>query len=134
VRTFRGKKVRRFDAYMIYSEQRQRIVDYLGSHQHLAVDLELSVNTNGGLQIRSGDQRFYEGLIGFRFPMLFSGIADVCEWYDDKNQCFRIEVSATNRTWGKLFGYTGQFHVEWRPVTPETIPVEILPRRVEART
>lgn len=32
VRTFELSKTRRFDAYMIYSEKRQRIVDYLGSH------------------------------------------------------------------------------------------------------
>ena len=28
---------------MVYSETRQRIVDYLGSHQHLAVDIDLRV-------------------------------------------------------------------------------------------
>jgi hypothetical protein len=39
VRTFETTKRRRFDAYMIWSEQRGRIVDYLGTHQHLAVDL-----------------------------------------------------------------------------------------------
>ncbi len=134
VRTFDTRKRRRFDAYMIYSQQRGCIVDYLGTHQHLAVDLELSVAPNGGLKLRSGAQRFYEGPIAFPFPLFLSGIADVCEWYDDKEQCFRIEVSAVNRTWGKLFGYTGRFHVEWRAVTPEAIPAAILPRRLEART
>jgi len=133
VRTFATRKQRRFDAYMIYSEERGCIVDYLGTHQHLAVDLDLAIAPNGGLKLRSGAQRFYEGRLAFPFPLVFSGIADVCEWYDDRDQCFRIEVSATNRTWGKLFGYTGRFHVEWRPVTPETIPAEILPRRIEAR-
>src|SRR5205085_2943942 len=34
VRTFKVKRERRFDATMIYSEQRGKIVDYLGSHQH----------------------------------------------------------------------------------------------------
>ena len=58
VRTFHTSKVRRFDAYMIYSEERGCIVDYLGTHQHLAVDLELRVAENGGLKIRSGAQRF----------------------------------------------------------------------------
>jgi hypothetical protein len=43
VRTFSTKKTRRFDAYMIYSEERGCIVDYLGTHQHLAVDIEVSV-------------------------------------------------------------------------------------------
>jgi len=42
VRTFETTKRRRFDAYMIWSEQRGRIVDYLGTHQHLAVDCEVA--------------------------------------------------------------------------------------------
>ena len=46
---------RRFDAYMIWSEQRGRIVDYLGTHQHLAVDIELAVEPQTrGLRLRSG--------------------------------------------------------------------------------
>ena len=134
VRTFAAAKQRRFDAYMIYSQERRCIVDYMGTHQHLAVDLELTVAPNGGMKLRSGGQRFYEGPLAFPFPLFFSGIADVCEWYDDKDQCFRIEMSTANRTWGPLFGYAGRFQVEWRPVTPGTVPLEILPRRVEART
>ena len=77
-----------------------KIVYYLGSHQHLAVDLELSVDDRGGLRLRSGEQRFYEGPIAFRFPPFFSGTADVCEWYDDSIQKYRIEVNVTNRIWG----------------------------------
>jgi hypothetical protein len=132
IRTFQTKRPRRFDAYMIYSEQRQRIVDYLGTHQHLAVDLNLKVASNGGLSLQSGAQRFYEGLVGFSFPMLFSGVADVCEWYDEKSRCFRIEVVVQNRAWGRLFGYRGHFQVEWRPVA-SGVPATYLPRRTERR-
>jgi len=131
VRTFHTRRPRRFDAYMILSEQRGRIVDYLGTHQHLAVDIDLKVASNGRLSLRSGAQRFYEGPVGFSFPMLFSGVADVCEWYDDANQSFRIEVTVTNRTWGHLFGYKGHFQVEWRSVS--SIPKELLPQRTERR-
>jgi hypothetical protein len=131
IRTFEISKVRRFDAYMIYSEERGCIVDYMGSHEHLAVDLEFSVDERGGLRLRSSTQRFYEGMIGFRFPLLFSGVADVCEWYDDATQKFKIEVSVHNKTWRKLFGYYGSFDVEWCE-TPE-VPAEILPMRYERR-
>ena len=110
VRTFETTKRRRFDAYMVWGEQRGRIVDYLGTHQHLAVDLDVSVAENGGLRLRSGEQRFYEGAVGFRFPMFFSGVAEVCEWYDDEAKCFRIRVDVKNKRWGPLFGYTGSFH------------------------
>jgi hypothetical protein len=133
VRTFEARRQRRFDAYMIYSEQRGCIVDYLGTHQHLAVDLELSVDERGGLRIRSGAQRFYEGPVGFDFPMLFSGVADVCEWYDDDAGRFRIAVNVSNRRWGPLFGYEGAFDVEWRPVDRGRVPAGVRPRREERR-
>ena len=127
VRTFTTtRKQRRFDAYMIWSEQRHCIVDYLGTHQHLAVDLDISVAENGGIRIRSGEQRFYEGPIAFRFPMALSGIADVMEWYDDDAHCFRIRVEVTNRRWGRLFGYAGSFQVSWP--APD-VPQNILPKR-----
>lgn len=132
IRTFRTRRIRRFDAYMIYSQERNCIVDYLGNHQHLAVDLDLSVAPNGGMRIRSGAQRFYEGPVAFNFPLLVSGIADVCEWYDEKEKLFHIEMSAANRTWGKLFGYSGRFQVDWVPA--DEVPANILPRRVEVRS
>jgi hypothetical protein len=133
VRTFEGRKRRRFDAYMIYSESRGCIVDYLGSHQHLAVDLDVSVDERGGICIRSGAQRFYEGWLSFSFPLFFSGIAEVCEWYDDETQKFRIKVEVTNRTWGRLFGYRGSFDVTRREVKDNEIPNHILPMREERR-
>lgn len=133
VRTFETRRRRQFDAYMIYSPRRGCIVDYLGTHQHLAVDLELSVDDRGGLRIRSGEQRFYEGAVAFRFPMLFSGVANVCEWYDDALGRFRIEVDVRNPRWGPLFGYRGTFDVEWRPAPRGSIPTGIMPRREERR-
>lgn len=116
---------------MIYSEARGRIVDYLGTHEHLAVDIDLSVDATGGLCLRSGAQRFYEGPLGFNFPMPFTGIADVREWYDEKAQRFRISVDVRNKTWGPLFGYRGSFQVEWQPATE--VPSHILPHHQEQR-
>jgi Domain of unknown function (DUF4166) len=133
IRTFQSRRTRRFDAYMVYSDARRRIVDYLGSHEHLAVDLDLSVDDTGGLRLRSGAQRFYERAIGFSFPMLLSGTAEVREWYDDAVQRFRIEVNVQNRVWGPLFGYRGSFDVEWRKVAAGHVPSHILPRRQEPR-
>ena len=133
VRTFESTKRRRFDAYMIYSEKRNCIVDYLGTHEHLAVDIELKVDETGGLNLRSGAQRFYEGPIAFKFPMLFSGIANVREWYDDQQKCFRIEVDVRNKIWGRLFGYRGRFDVEWLKVEPGQVPSQVLPKRQDRR-
>jgi uncharacterized protein DUF4166 len=133
IRTFQSRQRRRFDAYMVYSETRGRIIDYLGSHEHLAVDIDLTVDDEGGLQLRSGAQRFYEGIIGFSFPMLFSGVAEVREWYDDVAQCFRIAVNVRNRIWGPLFGYRGRFVVDWQQVEPGSVPSHVLPCRQEHR-
>lgn len=134
VRTFETRKKRRFDATMIYSQQRDRIVDYLGTHQHLAVDIHLSVDEQTtGLRLHSGEQRFYEGFLGFRFPMFFSGVADVCEWYDDQIEKYRIRVNVTNSRWGPLFGYEGSFDVEWKPVRADEVPADVKPVREEHR-
>ena len=118
---------------MIYSPQRTRIVDYLGTHQHLAVDIDLSVDERGGLRLRSGEQRFYERSLGFGFPMFFSGVADVCEWYDEAISQYRIDVNVHNRRWGPLFGYNGHFDVEWLSMSPDQVPLHAKPRREERR-
>jgi uncharacterized protein DUF4166 len=97
IRNFQTRTPRRFDAYMIYSQQRGKIIDYMGTHQHLAVDIDLSVDERGGLHLRSDAQRFYEGFVGFSFPMAFSGVANVCEWFDDNDQKFHIEVNVSNK-------------------------------------
>jgi len=71
--------------------------------------------------------------VAFTFPLLFSGVAEVCEWYDDSAGRFRIEVAVHNRRWGPLFGYRGSFDVEWRPTPAGAIPGTILPVREERR-
>jgi hypothetical protein len=134
VRTFElPKRTRRFDATMIHSRQRGTIVDYLGTHQHLAVDIEMNVDGEGGLCLRSGAQRFYEGPIAFSFPMAFSGYASVREWFDDAWGRFRINVEVRNRIWGLLFGYSGSFDVEWIECSAADVPTRVKPLREERR-
>ncbi|HWS72193.1 MAG TPA: DUF4166 domain-containing protein [Thermoanaerobaculia bacterium] len=131
IRKFRGRTPRRFDATMIFSEQRNRVVDYLGTHQHLAVDLDLHADAEGALCLRSGEQRFYEGPIAFRFPLLFSGVANVRESFDETAGRFRIDVEIANWRWGPLFGYRGAFDVEYRQVSE--VPEDVKPLREERR-
>ncbi|WP_156760354.1 DUF4166 domain-containing protein [Microbacterium karelineae] len=126
----RGRR-RRFDATMIYSERRGRVVDYLGTHQHLAVDLELSVTDGGGLRLASGEQRFYEGPLAFRFPLLLSGRAHLTEHYDDERGCFVIDLEVRNRLVGLLFGYRGEFTCEFPPAGD--LPIALKPYREERR-
>lgn len=133
-RTFRfAKRLRRFDATMIYSASRGRIVDFLGNRQHLAVDLDIWAAPNGGIQIRSGEQRFYEGPLGFRFPAPLTGFADVCEWYDDVDACYRISVSVRNPLLGVIFAYKGVFQAETIRTGRDGIPLQAMPLRLERR-
>lgn len=121
---------RRFDATMIYSDARRRVVDYLGTHQHLAVDLDLAVTDDGALQLTSGEQRFYEGPLAFRFPMLFSGRARLRERYDDEQQRFLIDLEIHNDVLGFLFGYRGAFTCEF---VDGPAPATVKPYREERR-
>jgi len=127
------RRYRCFDATMILSRERGRVVDYLGTHQHLAVDIDLSVDDEGALCLRSGEQRFYEGPVAFAFPLLLSGVAEVREWWDEEEQRFKIKVDVRNRFLGPLFGYRGSFTVVQRPCAPEEIPLDVRPLREEIR-
>lgn len=137
VRTFEVPSTRprraRFDATMVLDHERNTIVDYLGSHQHLATDLSLEVTEAGGLTIRSHEQRFYEGPIGFRFPRTFTGSAVLNERYDDATERFEIEVNVTNKRFGPLFGYRGSFECTWPEIGPSGVPAALLSLRKEAR-
>ena len=60
VREYRiRRRPSRFDATMIVDDG--RLIDYLGTHQHLAVDLDLQVTDDGALLLTTHGQRFYEG-------------------------------------------------------------------------
>jgi hypothetical protein len=121
----------RFDATMVRDAQRGTVVDYLGTHQHLAVDLDLQVEPDGSLLLRSGSQRFYEGWLGFRFPLVFSGRATLRESYDDAAGVFRIDLEVRNGLFGFLFGYDGEFTCEYPAAT--TAPGRLRPVRHERR-
>jgi hypothetical protein len=132
VRTFHlPRRQRRFDATMIYSPTRGGVIDYLGTHQHLAVDLDLRVDPRGGLWIRTGGLRLHEGPLGLRVPALLRGDATVHEWYDEAIDRFHIDVEVRHRTVGPLFGYRGTFTTEYRETT--AVPATVRPLRESGR-
>ena len=131
VREYRVRaKPSRFDATMVLHNG--EVLDYLGTHQHLAVELDLTVEDDGSLLLRSGAQRFYEGPFGFRFPMLFSGRALLRERFDDEIGRYRISLEVHNSVFGFLFGYDGVFDCEFPAATDA--PQRLKPVRHEART
>jgi hypothetical protein len=130
IRTFevRPHRRRRFDATMVFSSQRATIIDFLGTHQHFGVALTLSVDRRGGLWIRTGEQRY----AGHRFPRALSGCAQVHEWWDDTEDCFRIDVKVVNRFLGPVFGYRGRFTTRCVDTATAPIPAALRPLRENA--
>jgi len=134
VREYRApsrRSVSRFDATMVLDPERGTVVDYLGTHQHLAVDLDLHVEDDGSLHLTSHAQRFYEGRAAFRFPMLASGTASLRERWDDEAGVFRISLEVRNRLFGFLFGYEGWFTAVYPPASEA--PEHVRPLRHEER-
>jgi hypothetical protein len=124
------RRASRFDATMILARD-GHVVDYLGTHQHLAVDLVLRAEPDGSLLLESDAQRFFEGPVAFRFPMLFSGRARLRERWDERAGCFRVQLEVRNRVFGFLFGYEGEFTCEFPEAGP--VPPRLLPVRHERR-
>jgi hypothetical protein len=108
-RQFEFAQPRRFDETLIFDEGRGCLVVYMGSHQHLAVELAATVGSDGSLIFRTRAQRLYEWRVGFRFPGIFSGVAVARESYSDERSRFEIDVRIANRIWGPILGYSGWF-------------------------
>lgn len=126
---------RRFDATLVAGESDRagHVLDYLGTHQHLAVDLTASVLDDGSLQVLSGAQRFYEGRLGFRFPMIASGTALLREAWDEQHERFTIDVAVTNPRFGRLAGYRGWFTCTYPETVGDDVPASARPVREELR-
>ncbi|MEU3860995.1 DUF4166 domain-containing protein [Streptomyces sp. NPDC028722] len=134
VRTFDlPGRTRRFDAQMVLSPRGDRILDYLGTHQHLASDLHLRAEPDGSLLIRSGEHRFREGPVDVRVPEVIGATAEVRESYDERAGRFRIRVRVVNRYAGPLFGYEGSFTASYTDVRVHGVRPGLRPVREEAR-
>ncbi|MFE2260694.1 DUF4166 domain-containing protein [Streptomyces griseosporeus] len=134
VRTFHlPGRARRFDAQMVLGPHGDRIVDYLGTHQHLASELHFHAEPDGSLLIRSGEHRFREGPVDVRVPELIGATAEVRERYDDAAGRFRIQVRVVNRHFGPLFGYEGSFVASYTDVRRCGVRAGLRPVREERR-
>ncbi|MFK0112249.1 DUF4166 domain-containing protein [Streptomyces sp. NPDC091217] len=134
VRTFDlPGRARRFDAQMVLSPKGDRILDYLGTHQHLASELHFHAEPDGSLLIRSGEHRFREGPVDVRVPELVGATAEVRESYDDRTGRFRIQVRVVNRHFGPLFGYQGSFEASYTDIRGRGVRAGLRPVREESR-
>ncbi|MFE9453345.1 DUF4166 domain-containing protein [Streptomyces sp. NPDC006739] len=134
VRTFDlPGRARRFDAQMVLSPKGDRILDYLGTHQHLASELSFHAEPDGSLLVRSGEHRFREGPVDVRVPELIGATAEVRESYDDTAGRFRIRVRVVNKYVGPLFGYEGSFTASYTDIRRAGVRPGLRPVREEAR-
>ncbi|AIS00599.1 DUF4166 domain-containing protein [Streptomyces glaucescens] len=134
VRTFRlPGRPRRFDAQMVLSPKGDRVLDYLGTHQHLASELHLSAEPDGSLLIRSGEHRFREGPVDVRVPGPIGATAEVRESFDDATGRFRIRVRVVSERFGPLFGYEGGFTATYTDVRARGVRPGLRPVREESR-
>lgn len=135
VRTFElaGGRRRRFDATMVYSEQRGCVIDYLGTRQHIAVDLHPQVSDVGGLRIVTGAQRIHEGPLHVGLPNDLTGHADVHEWFDEQADRLRIDVAVRHPRLGPIFGYRGSFAHHRRGAHGAPVPEALKPTREQSR-
>jgi hypothetical protein len=118
---------------MVLSPKGDRVLDYLGTHQHLASDLHLRAEPDGSLLIRSGEHRFREGPVDVRVPELIGADAEVRESFDDSTGRFHIHVRVVNRNFGPLFGYEGSFRATYTDVRTRGVRPGLRPVREEAR-
>ena len=126
-RTFQFPNLNRhFDETLIFSEKRQRPIVYAGTHQHLSVDLEFSVE-NGDLILRTSAQRLLFPIGTLRFPQILSGVAYVRESYDETMERFEIDVDIRNSIFGTIFGYRGWFNLEMVQCNRSQIPDDAFP-------
>lgn len=122
---------RRFDATTVHSPRRGGIVDYLGTHQHLATDLLLEVLADGTLHLQTGDLRFYEGPLAFTVPAIFTDTADLYESHDDERGVFTMQMQVRNPDFGFLFGYRGGFACTCPSLAEAAVPWGLKPLREE---
>ena len=116
-----------------WSTRRGAIVDYLGTHQHLAVDLDLAVEPDGSLLLRSGRQRFREGWIDFRFPDAVLAVRRAARELRRGRRRLPSAPRGAQSGFGFLFGYEGWFACDF-PDAGDGPPPRLLPlRRHEPR-
>src|SRR5207302_1315095 len=100
-RDFAAPLRRRFDATMIYSDRRGRTVDYLGTHQHLAVDIDLSVDKRPRRAERRASRAETPGRVG---P---SGFANAEAGLGDDRARRPSRIDKTKTVSGNLLGPRG---------------------------
>ena len=133
-RSFEMKRTLRFDEYIVAIPATGDLIIYAGNHQHLAVELDVSVSSSGGLELRTGAQRLMTPVGAWRFPLLFSAEAVVHEWYEASSGRFRIDGRVRNRILGDVFGCVGFFESHLEPDPGSGIPAGVRPLREETRS
>lgn len=96
-------------ALVTFDSKARQLLDRLGRHGRLEVELHPTIEADGSLLLRSGRQwlRLSPG-VRIRIPALLAGHAVVREWQEPSG-AIGISVVVSNPILGPFFGYEGSF-------------------------
>jgi hypothetical protein len=94
---------------MYWDEEQKEIVDYFGQPSLLVSTLSFRVDEKGRMNISSKKQWLY--MFGKKIPLpkFLYGEAVIIESFDDRRNCFCVNVNVRNPLAGTLFSYNGTF-------------------------
>src|SRR5690606_6664643 len=130
--TFSPSRRGRFDGTLV-GDGPGRVLNYLGTHQHLAGDMRVRALPDGRLEIRTGAQRFHEGPLSFGVPRLLTGTGLLHESFDDERGRFVVRVTVRHPVLGEIAGYQGTFTCRYPEIVGDAVPVSVRPVREERR-
>ncbi|MWV41739.1 DUF4166 domain-containing protein [Natrialba sp. INN-245] len=112
-RRFDTSPPRTFVDTLRWNPARGCIVDLFGTRGLVGADLHAAAD-DGALALSIGTQYLRVGGRSLALPALLSARGRLTDWYDEDDECFRVEADIENPLVGSVFGYEGGFESEFR--------------------
>ncbi len=112
-RQFDTSPPRTFVDTLRWNPARGCIVDLFGTRGLVGADLHAAAD-DGALALSIGTQYLRVGGRSLALPALLSARGRLTDWYDEDDECFRVEADIENPLVGSVFGYEGGFESEFR--------------------
>jgi hypothetical protein len=111
-REFEFESPRRFVDTLRWNPHRDSVVDLLGWHGRLAVEIDLAVTGSDGdgtLELTLGPGWLRHGDHFVRLPEALSVRGTLRDWYAQETDRLAVAAEVSNPLVGDVFGYRGQF-------------------------
>lgn len=123
----------RFDGTAIYSQVKDKIVEYLGLDHSMLFEMELEALENGEIKFLSKKQFAFILNLKIPVPSLLRGDIELLEWYEDETNLFWLDLKVKSKLLGPLFGFNGWFEVEYVDFRDKQLPEAFKPTKVQAK-